>query len=86
MKPGPVPGPEAPTEAQEVPSEHQETSSLSVTVLAQGAQGGHRVSILGTVQKLSGHGPDHPALADPLVSTRVGSRERPLPTSPVLWS
>lgn len=57
----------AQTKAQEVPSEHQETLLCCAVdeALAQVAQrcGG---SLLGDLQRPPGHGPDVPAVADPM--------------------
>lgn len=48
----------AQTKTQNVPLEHEET-------VAQVAQEGYRLSILGDIQKTSGHGPGQPALGSP---------------------
>ena len=49
----------AQTQAQEVPSEHQETLffTVRVTTLTWFAQGGCGVSLPGDIQKLMGHSP-----------------------------
>jgi len=55
------------SEAEEVPSEHEEEllPSEGDGALAQVAQGGCGVSFSGNIQDLPGHGPVQPALGDP---------------------
>ena len=57
----------AQTEAQEVPSEHEEEllPSEGDGALAQAAQGSCGVSFSGDIQALPGQGPVQPALCDP---------------------
>ena len=52
----------AQTETQEAPSEHQETLFQCAGELAQVAQGGCGVFILGDIQKPPGHSPEQLAL------------------------
>ena len=68
----------AQTEAQEVPSEHEEEllPSEGDGTLAQAAQGGCGVSFSGDIRALSGHSPVQPALGDP---------QRSMPTPTILW-
>ena len=58
---------EVQTEAQEVPSEHEEEllPSEGDGALEQAAQGGGRVSFSGDIQDLPGQGPLQPAVGDP---------------------
>jgi len=60
-------GQQAQTEAEEVPSEHEEEllPSEGDGALAQAAQGGCGVSFSGDIQDLAGQGPVQPALVDP---------------------
>ena len=56
----------AQTEAQEVPSEHEEElPSEGDRALEQAAQGGCGVSFSGDIEDLSGQGPVQPAVGDP---------------------
>ena len=57
----------AQTEAQELPSEHEEEllPSEGDGALAQAAQGSCEVSFSGDIQDLPGHGPVQPAVGDP---------------------
>jgi len=57
----------AQTEAQEVPSEHEEEllPSEGVGALEQAAQGGGGVSFSGGIQDTPGQGPVQPAVVDP---------------------
>jgi len=57
----------AQTEAQEVPSEHEEEllHSEGDGALEQVAQGGCGVSLSGDIQDLPGQGPLQPAVGDP---------------------
>ena len=57
----------AQTEAQEVPSEHEEEflPSEGDGALEQAAQGGCGVSFSGDIQDLPGQGPVQPAVGDP---------------------
>ena len=58
---------QAPTETQEAPSEHEEKILYCEGNQApeQVAQRGYGVSILGDIQKLSGHNPGQRALGEP---------------------
>ena len=58
---------QAQSETWEVPSEHQEILFCcgSDQALAQVPRGGCGISLLGDIQKLSGHGPGQSALGDP---------------------
>ena len=60
----------AQTEAEEVPSEHEEELLLSEGdgALAQAAQGGCGVSFSGDIQALPGRGAVQPALGDPALA------------------
>ena len=64
----------AQTEAQEVPSEHEEEllHSEGDGALAQDAQGGFGVSFSGDIQDPLGQGPVQPALGDPALSGGLG--------------
>jgi len=55
------------TKTQDIPSEHQETlfHHEGDGALAQVAQGGSRISILGHIQKPRGQAPGQPVLDDP---------------------
>jgi len=60
----------AQTEAQEVPSEHEEEllPSEGDGALEQGAQGGCGFSFSGDIQDLPGQGPVQPAVGDPALA------------------
>ena len=62
----PVPGPEATSTKSEIPSEYKTHFFYyeGDRALAQVAQRSCRVSFLGDIQKLSGHGSGQPALGD----------------------
>ena len=79
----------AQTQAQEVPSEHQEMLffTVRVTTLTWVAQGGCGVSLPGDIQKLMGHSPGWLALGGPAWAGEVGldDLQRSLPTSALLW-
>ena len=63
-------GQRAQTEAQEVPSEHEEEllPSEGDGALEQAAQGGCGVSFSGVIQDLPGQGPVQPAVGDPALA------------------
>jgi len=63
----------AQTEAQEVPSEHEEEllPSEGDGELEQIAQGGCGVSFSGDIEDLPGQGPVQPAVGDPASATRL---------------
>ena len=63
-------GQRAQTEAQEVPSEHEEEllHFEGDRALEQVAQGGCRFSFSGDVQKTPGQGPVQPALGEPALA------------------
>ena len=60
----------AQTEAEEVPSEHEEEllPSEGDGALEQAAQGGCGVSFSGDIQDLPGQGPVQPAVGDPALA------------------
>ena len=60
----------AQTEAQEVPSEHEEEPlpSEGDGALEQAAQGGCGVSFSGDIENLPGRGPVQPAVGDPALA------------------
>ena len=60
----------AQTEAQEVPSEHEEEllHSEGDGALEQAAQGGCGISFSGDIQGPPGQGPVHPAVGDPALT------------------
>ena len=59
----------AQTEAQEVPSEHEEElTSEGNGALEQAAQGGYGVSFSGNIQDPPRRGPVQPALGDPALA------------------
>jgi len=66
----PATGQGAQTEAEEVPSEHEEELLLSEGdgALEQAAQGGCGVSFSGDIQDPPGHGPVQPAVGDPALA------------------
>jgi len=76
------------TEAQEVPSEHEEEllPSEGDRALKQVAQGGCGVSSSGDIQNPSGCGPVQPAIGDPGLAGGVGldDPQRSLPTPNIL--
>jgi len=63
-------GATAQTEAEEVPSEHEEEllPSEGDGALEQAAQGGCGVSFSGDIQDLPGQGPVQPAVGDPALA------------------
>ena len=78
----------AQTEAQEVPSEHEEEllHSESDGALEQAVQGGCGVSFSGDIEDLPGQGPMHPAVGDPASAGGFGldDPQRSLPTPTIL--
>ena len=74
------------SETQEVPSEHQETflHREGDQVLGQVAQGRCRVSILGDIQKPSGHSPGQLALGDLSRGAGPDDLQRSFPTTTML--
>ena len=76
---------ETQTETQEAPSEHQEIvfDCVGDQPLAQVVQGGCGVSILGDIQKPSGHGPEQAALGGP--AWAGGLDQSNLSYSMILW-
>ena len=81
-------GQRAQTEAQEVPSEHEEEllPSEGDGALEQAAQGGCGVSFSGDIQDLPGQGPVQPAVGDPCFGRGGGldDPQRSLPTPTIL--
>ena len=79
----------AQTEAQEVPSEHEEEflHSEGDGALEQAAQGGCGVSFSGDIQHLPGQGPLQPTVGDPASGRGFGldDPQRSLPTRTILW-
>ena len=77
------------TEAQEVPSEHEEEllPSEGDWALEQAAQGGCGVSFSGDIQDPPGQGPVQSAVGDPALGGGVGldDPQRSLPTPSILW-
>ena len=63
-------GQRAQTEAEEVPSEHEEEPlhSEGGRALEQAAQGGCGFSFSGDIQTLPGYGPVQPAVGDPALA------------------
>ena len=74
----------AQTEAQEVPSEHEEEllPSEGDGVLAQAAQGGCGVSFSGDIQAPPGRGPVQPAVGDPAWAGGWAGWPTEVPASP----
>ena len=79
----------AQTEAQEVPSEHEEEllPSKGDGALEQATQGGCGVSFSGDIQDPPGQGPVQAAVGDPASTGGVGldDAQRSLPTPNILW-
>ena len=82
-------GQRAETEAQEVPSEHEEEllPCEGDGALEQAAQGGCGVSFSGDIQDLPGQGPVQPTVGDPAlaVGARLNDPQRSLPVRNILW-
>jgi len=74
-------GQRAQTEAQEVPSEHEEEllHSEGDGALAQAAQGGCGTSFSGDIQDPPGQGPVQPAIGDPALT---GGLDQVIPRGP----
>ena len=79
----------AQTEAQEVPSEHEEELLYSEGdgALEQAAQGGCGVSFSGDIPDPPGQGPVQPAVGDPTLAGVLDFHDpqRSLPTPNILW-